>query len=138
MAAREHEPKPVVVDAVLHGQVGIIVEIVLVGGQPLQALGRLESAGSGAVASDRVDRSPAGDGGEPSARPRRHSAVRPRTRRRDECLGDGFLREADVAAHLTRERRHEGHPVVPVGTLDRLGNPIAGAARGGIVDHPCS
>ena len=76
--------------------------------------------GAGAVAAQRVDRPPAGDGGEPAAGPGRHAPLGPLGRRRGERLGDHLLGQADVAAHLAGERREERGPLLAVRPLDGL------------------
>ena len=68
----------------------------------------------------RVDRPSPGDGGQPAAGPAGTPRSRPLRRGRGEGVGDGFLGEADVAAHLAGERREERGPLLAVRPLDGL------------------
>ena len=127
VTAREEQAEPVVGDAaavvaVLVGWRGVVV----VAHECFEVLEGGLVGGAGAAAAEGVDRPPSGDGRQPAAGPGGDAAGRPLRRRGGEGVGDGFLGEADVAAHLAGERREERGPLLAVRPLD-------GQVRGGDV-----
>ncbi len=128
VAAREEQAEPVVGDAA--AVVAVFVghrRVVVVSHECFEVLEGGLVRGAGAAAAEGVDRPPPGDGRQPTAGPRRDTARRPVGGGGGEGVGDGFLGEVDVAAHLADERRQERGPFLAVGALD--GQMSGGATR---------
>ena len=128
MAAREEQAEPVVGDAA--AIVAVLVghrRVVVVSHECFEVLEGGLVCGAGAAAAEGVDRPPPGDCRQPTAGPRGDTGRRPVCRGGGEGIGDGFLGEVDVAAHLAGERREERGPFLAVGALD--GQMSSGATR---------
>ena len=119
VAAGEQQPQPIVGDGA--AVVAAVVSgrgVVLVAHELLQVVEGGEVRNAGAVPAEAVDRPSPGDGGQPPAGPARHAALGPLRGGRGEGIGDGVLRQADVAAHLAGERGEERGPLLAVRLLD--------------------
>ena len=131
VAAREEQTESVVRDAA--AVVALLVgrrHVVVISHECFEVLEGGLVGGAGATAAEGVDRPPPGDGGQPTAGPGGDTGRRPVRRGGGEGVGDCFLGEVDVTAHLAGERGEERGPLLAVGTLDgQVGSGAAPAVR---------